>query len=226
MIGGCGTMIDVIIPARNEADTIGGVIDAFSPVPYIGSILIGIDPETRDDTELACSERECFWRRTPEPGKGQVIAHMLDYVESEHLVLCDADLTGLTPLHVQQYACECNRQTVGVADYPELSPVPWPVPMHVWAQMSGQRCLPTEIVRSVPLHGYTVEAFLNRAVDQAGLETVYRTLGGVKGKIRKNGIRMAELRRDREWIAEHWDESGNGDPATDWIDTMKRWLRS
>src|SRR5215471_15275855 len=163
-------MIDVIIPARNEADTIGKVIDAFIPVPYIGSILIGIDPETRDDTELACSERECFWRRAPEPGKGQVIASMLDYVESEYLVLCDADLTGLTPLHVQTFACECHRQTVGVPDFPDLSPVPWPVRMDIFAQMSGQRCLPTEIVQSIPLHGYTVEAFLNRAVEKAGLE--------------------------------------------------------
>lgn len=198
-------LIDVVIPARNEADTIGPIIAAFQEVGYARTITVVCDTCTDDyATALAAANMMVNVRIGEYGGKGQAIAEGLNWVETGHVILCDGDLTGLTPDHIHQFACACPWQSVGVPDWPGMSPVPWPVRMDVFAQMSGQRSLPTEIVRSVPLHGYTVEAFLNRAVAQAGLETKYVRLEGVTGKVRNNGIRMAELRRDREWLAKNW----------------------
>jgi len=200
--------VDVIIPARNEEDTIGPVIEAFRAVEYVGNIIVVSNGNTPFPTADVAAGFGAFTRQDASiNGKGEAIALGLEWVKTQNVVLCDGDLTGLTPTHVRQFTCvHCPKMTIGVPDWPGVSPVPWAVRMDIFAQMSGQRCLPTSLLRSVPLFGYTVEAFLNRAADIEGLPVTYIHLEGVKGKIRQNKLRMEELRRDREWMKTHWKE--------------------
>jgi glycosyltransferase involved in cell wall biosynthesis len=205
MVGKERPVIDVIIPARNEADTIGPIVEAFRKTETIGDIFVianGSHSEATADVASAFGATVSVYNQSE--GKGQAIATGLQMVATPNVILCDGDLRGFTSDHVRQFAHGARMQIVGVPDWPGLSPVPWPVRMDVFAQMAGQRCLPADVVRSVPLYGYTVEAFLNRAAEQAGLLTAYVRLEGVIGKIRNNQVRMDELRRDREWLAKNW----------------------
>lgn len=203
MNGGREMTIDVIIPARNEADTIGGVIDAFYAVKDIGRIIVAVNPPTDIDTALRAELAGAVVVRAKE-GKGEAIHQALELVTTRSICLCDGDLTGLTPAHVRQFALDRSQLTIGVPDRPLRSPVPWHVSKRVHAMMSGQRCLPADIVRAVPLHRYTVEAFLNREAERQGLPVHLKRLRGVTGKIRNNEVRMAELREDREWLRKNW----------------------
>ncbi len=138
-------------------------------------------------------------------GKGQTLKVGLDYVETKRVMFCDADLRGPIGGYVTDLAAPgYSGLVIGVPDFPVLSPVPWRVPRTVFAKVSGQRSLPIEVARSVELHGYTVEVMLNRAIELAGLSTRVVQMKGVKGKIRNNGRRMAELRRDQQWLRENW----------------------
>ncbi len=198
-------MIDVIIPARNEADTIGPIVAAFAKADYINQVIVVANGPNPVPTGMAATWEGAVVRTDNTiNGKGEAIELGLQWVETENVILCDGDLKGLTPDHIRQFAHEEPQQVIGVPDWPGRSPVPWRVRMDAFAQMSGQRCLPAKIVRSIPLHGYTVEVLLNRAAERAEITTIYKPLKGVTGKVRDNRVRMAELRRDWEWLAKNW----------------------
>lgn len=201
-------MIDVVIPCRNEADTVPAVVQAFLAVDYIGTVHVAVDADTTDDTVTLLMKHprppRLHVHNTGVRGKGENIGTVIDCVDTATVIFCDGDLTGLTPDHIRGFTCPCPWMTIGVIDYPQLSPVPWVVPMDTWAMMSGERCLPTDLARRIPWHGYTVEAFLNREADRTGVEIHFKRLAGVSGKARNNAVRMTELRRDREWLAKNW----------------------
>lgn len=208
-------MIDVVIPARNEADTIKNVCLAFRQCPWIGRIIVVVDDATNDNTIMEVYGYSTHTTLGPKGGnnKGLNCQWGLKLVKTSHVCFCDADLTGLTADHVDkltgpaEWASHYNLiapMTIGVPDFPDRSPVPWPVRMDVFALMSGQRCLPTSLARSVDLHGYCMEDQLNREAKRQGIPLSFVRLEGVRGKVRENSRRMAELRRDREWLAKNW----------------------
>ncbi len=197
--------IDVVIPSRNEADTITGVVSAFTLNPWIGNIIVVCNQCDDGTQEAATRAGALVLEQNAVAGKGQTLKVGLDYVETKRVMFCDADLQGPVADYVTDLAGPGYKgMVIGVTDFPVLSPVPWRVPRSVFAKVAGQRSLPTEIARSVELHGYTVEVMLNRAVEQAGLPYQFMQMKGVKGKVRNNGRRMAELRRDQQWLRENW----------------------
>jgi glycosyltransferase involved in cell wall biosynthesis len=199
--------VDVIIPARNEADTIGGVVRAFTLSPSIGNIIV-VCNQCDDETPQAARENGAHvLEQNKETGKGQTLKVGLDYVETERVMFCDADLRGPIAEYITAIASPYpgkDGMIIGVTDYPILSPVPWRVPRDIFAQVSGQRSLPTRVARSVELHGYAVEVMINKAIMNEGLPIEYVYMRGVKGKVRQNSRRMAELRRDQKWLRENW----------------------
>jgi glycosyltransferase involved in cell wall biosynthesis len=199
--------VDVVIPARNEAGTIGGVVMAFTLSPAIGNIIVVCNQCDDGTQDKAMEAGALVLEQNKETGKGQTLRVGLDYVETPRVMFCDADLSGPVAEYVTAIAAPepgRNGMIIGVTDYPVLSPVPWRVPKEIFALVSGQRSLPTVIAREVELHGYCVEAMINRVVQEKGLPIEYVYMRGVKGKVRNNSLRMAELRRDRKWLKENW----------------------
>lgn len=207
-VAGVCQVIDVIIPARDEADTIGEVVRAFRRVDYIGTVIVVSNGPHPYLTALAAANEGAFTRQDDSlGGKGQAVRLGLEWVETEYVCLCDADLTGLRSEHVRSLTYgHPDHMTVGVPDRSVRNPVPWPVSDEVWAANSGERCLPTSLARGLDLHGYCMETQINHAAKKAGIPVRYVRLEGVTGKIRNNAVRMAELRRDRDWLHKNWKE--------------------
>lgn len=91
-------MIDVIIPARNEAETIAPIVRAFQSVNEVGLIIVAVD-STTDDTIPILKDMNVAYIEGEWNGKGQAVKAALEHIESMRTVLCDADLTGFTFEH-------------------------------------------------------------------------------------------------------------------------------
>lgn len=196
-----GELTDVVIPCRDDWDTIGRIIIAFQRHSKIGNIIVAGNGPRQDSWDCLFPAQVLALDLGDVGGKGQAVKRGLDYVETQRVIFCDADLTGLTSHHIDFLARPYYGQLLGIPDRPERMPVPWPVPHQAWAWMTGMRTVPTWIARSLELHGYAMEAQINQAIAQAGLPTLWERMRGVTGKIRQNERRMAELRRDRKWWA-------------------------
>lgn len=203
-------MIDVVIPARNEARTIGDVMDTFLWHPDIGRVLVVVDPDTTDNTEEVAMRVMSFSSRRHgsmvlrghEPGKGQCAKVGLSQVRTERVIFCDADITGLTPTHVTLLSAITGhrQQTVLVPNTNDQLPVH---AVASWQWVSGERSLPTVVARSVPLHGYLMEEQLNRACKAAGITTSFAYAMDLYSRFNMTPKRLEEMERDRQWGIEN-----------------------
>lgn len=196
---------DVIIPVRRELDTIEGVVNAFWRHSKIGEIFIVVNGEdhiaTMDYRAALSRYDEDIWLLwSPTEGKGQAVRHALRQVTTREVIFCDGDLRGLQRKHVDILLRPYRGIVVGYPEMPERMPVPWPVPDQAWQLVSGERRVNTEWARQIDLHGYAMEAQMNEQARRDRIPIRFMKLTGVTGKIRENKVRMAELRRDREWL--------------------------
>jgi len=204
--------IDVVIPARNEQGTISDILTVLSGHPAIGSIIVGIDADSIDNTETLLIQKWChlpnLFLTFGEKGKGQVVKKCLNLVMSPSVMFCDADITGLTYDHVSELLADtvidddANHagMTIGVPDFPPNYPRQR---MWAWPWVSGQRVVPTALVRPLNLHGYLMEVQINTAVKHASLPLHFVWLEGVKSKYQMSELRVNEMQRDAQWGREH-----------------------
>jgi glycosyltransferase involved in cell wall biosynthesis len=198
--------IDVVIPARNEAQTIGPIVAEFVNHPAINYVIVTADADTTDDTENVAfaamdNDIEKGWVIANQTrGKGQGVAAALRMVQTEYVIFCDADITGLTYDHISLLICDAvigkKSITIGVPDIPNNYPAEriW-----AWKWVSGQRCVPTALVRPLQLHGYLMETQINRAAKWARLPITFEWLRGITSKYQMTELRIQEMERDREW---------------------------
>lgn len=203
--------IDVIIPARDEEHTIKKVIRPFLGTPGIGSVWVAVDADTTDGTAYRSAICGANVIITTARGKGQVIRYALERVTTDQVILCDADLTGLTSTHVEDLMGTDHR--IGVPDLPlhdifesdavRERPEWFNGIIHTWGWVSGQRCVPTAILRTLDLHGYLTEVQINAATDKAGIPTKLVPLQGLRSPFLMSPRRILEMERDRKWGIEH-----------------------
>jgi glycosyltransferase involved in cell wall biosynthesis len=204
--------IDVVIPARNEEKTIGAIVEVFKVHPCVRGVIVSVDSDTTDDTNIAASWAGAELedpRLHSNCGKGQVVFAALHRVTADHVLFCDADYTGLTYDHVSQMCAmitEVPRGLIlGVPDYP-AGPDKWHpdrhIPGHVfksWHWCTGFRGMPTDFVRDIPMHGYLMETQINQAARAHSMPVVYERLFGLKSEYNITPQRKAEMERDRAY---------------------------
>ena len=83
--------ITVILPAYNEADSIGGVIDGIRR--YSNARIIIGDNNCSDDTASIATRRNCDVVRVAQQGKGATIRKLIGEVDTEYVIMSDADGT-------------------------------------------------------------------------------------------------------------------------------------
>lgn len=92
--------IAVIIPAYNEESRIGCVIDVVKQMDIIDEIIV-VDDGSFDNTyKIAFNKGVTAIKLSENKGKGAAILEGVHNTNAEIIVLLDADLVGLTPLHV------------------------------------------------------------------------------------------------------------------------------
>lgn len=91
--------VAVIIPAFNEADTVAGVIaTALTLTPQV---VVASDGSQDGTVEVARQAGAHVIDLQPNGGKGPALWAALNATDTEFVIMLDADLTGLTPQHLQ-----------------------------------------------------------------------------------------------------------------------------
>jgi len=200
--------VDVVIPARNEAGSIGRILSVFKLHPGIGTVIVTVDADTTDDTAQVA--RECLddtdmvLDMHKYRGKGQCVTYGLRHVSTEYVVFCDADITGLDVDHISLLIHNATigeyGMTIGVPEVAANLPTEriW-----AWRWVSGQRCVPTILVRRLKLHGYLMETQLNHAARFAEMPVTFAWLRGLHSAYNMTDRRIQEMERDAAYGKAH-----------------------
>lgn len=153
-----------IVPAYNEARTVGGVVDAARQATRIDEVVV-VDNASTDDTAAVAAAAGARVVHCPVPGKGQAMAAGVAATDAEVIVFLDADLVSLLPSHVDRLAGAVLEDRAAMAcGLFDRGPILNPVFLHVLPILTGQRALGREVFEGLhhkDQRGYKIEAALN-----------------------------------------------------------------
>lgn len=171
-------MTAVVIPAHNEAANIGAVLAAAIGA-NVGPVIVVAD-SCDDDTAYLSMGVASSVVVIDAGDKGSAMAAGLSRVTDDATLFVDADVRGLKPEHVEALAIAppAGGMVVGLRDGAPATGLP---------PISGERRLPTEFARSIPLagSGYRAELLIDAAVARAGLPHRHYELVGVTNPSRE-----------------------------------------
>lgn len=161
-----------IVPARNEAPSIGDVVRVARQSPLVDEVIV-VDGASTDATGRCAATAGARVLLTTGAGKGQAMRAGLQATDADVIVFLDGDLIGLTTHHVDRLVRTVRSGSAvmacGLFDRGPLANV---AALHVGPILTGERSLRRELIESLApdeLAGYRVEAALNcRAGDVGG----------------------------------------------------------
>jgi glycosyltransferase involved in cell wall biosynthesis len=163
--------IGVVIPAYNEAATVGDVVDVARRVRAVDDLVV-VDDGSGDGTAQVAAAHGARVVAAAHRGKGETLLAGARATDTDILVLLDADLTGLRPDHVDRLARtvvdEDATMALGLFDRG-----PWLNWVFLWLlpRLTGERALRRELLLSLDpadARGYRIEAALNSCVAERG----------------------------------------------------------
>lgn len=163
-------MTDVVIPANDEAATIGPIIDACHGAG-VGSVIVVVNGADNGTSQAATAAGAIVtWE--PKADKGNAMLAGLAWVASDEVLFCDADLVGLTAAHVTGMVTlpPHNGQLAGLVDTPATGLTRFLPPI------TGERRLPTAVARRLPLAGSGYEAELRIDAALGRMRVPHRTV--------------------------------------------------
>ena len=93
-------VVSVVVPARNEAGTVGAIVAALvSAAPRIAEVVVVDDGSTDATAAIAEAAGARVVEATDGPGKGQAMRQGLLEAKGDLIVFCDADLEGFDPTY-------------------------------------------------------------------------------------------------------------------------------
>jgi glycosyltransferase involved in cell wall biosynthesis len=173
--------IDFVVPAHNEAASVGAVVRAIRGSACCRAVIVVADAchdATAAEAQAAGAELVV---EVAAHDKGTAMARGLDFVRTPSVGFVDADLEGLQPEHLDALASFPGEMAVGCGPGArELIASTTPLP-----PIGGQRVLPTAVARAADLSGsgYEAEMKLNLAARQMGVRTVEVPLPGLRHPI-------------------------------------------
>jgi glycosyltransferase involved in cell wall biosynthesis len=132
-----------IVPAHNEAPTVGAVARAIV-VAELGPVLVIAD-RCQDHTAAEALRAGAAVLLADAGDKGTALALGLKHTNSERVGFIDADLLGLAPAHLHQLAALPDAMVVGLRDTTRR--------VAGFPPIGGERVLPRVIARGVGLAG-------------------------------------------------------------------------
>lgn len=139
--------VGVVIPAYNEAENLPPVLNAVCAAEWLEEIVIVDDGSTDATFEVARYKAERDHRLVviglPEnQGKAAAMLTGVRALHTDLVIFLDADLVGLTPLHLQQLQSlqKSGSHEMTVAVF-QIGRTLTNVPQRIVPHLSGQRCL-------------------------------------------------------------------------------------
>jgi glycosyltransferase involved in cell wall biosynthesis len=184
--------MDVVVPAYHEAATIADVVAVLRRAPAVDRVLVVSDGSRDATADRARAAGAEVLELHPNRGKGQAMRIALDYVRTDPVMYCDADLVDFRPDHVALLADHAHLgydMVCGLREYGLLgNPLQAIGPL-----ITGERIVRRWILDAVPEDcwaGYAIETAMNYACSAGGGRTVLVPLRGlrIRGKVQKGGF--------------------------------------
>lgn len=186
-------LVDVVVPAHNEAPYIGAVLEAILGARGVGQVLVVSDASS-DATAARAQAAGASVVAIAAGDKGTAMAAGLEAVTTDAVLFIDADLKGLRPQHVTALATlpPHNGQLVGLRGSTPLG-IRVPRCFGLLPSISGERRVPVSLARTVGLAGagWEAETRLNVAVAELGLPWRHIVLKGVSNRSKTFGDPLA-----------------------------------
>lgn len=156
--------VAVVIPARNEAPTVGNVVEVALQAGQVDQVIV-VDNNSQDDTAVVAKRHGASVVTCRDDGKGQTMSAGVAATEAAIIVFLDADLIGLWPSHVNRLIDTVVEGGAAMAcGLFDRGPFLNPAFLHALPILTGQRALRREIFEALDprdIKGYKVEAALN-----------------------------------------------------------------
>ncbi|MDN5363114.1 MAG: hypothetical protein PWQ91_175 [Eubacteriales bacterium] len=204
--------VAAIIPAYNEEQTIGSVVEVVRRVPEVNEVIVVSDGST-DATARNAAQAGARVIELPENvGKGGALTAGIAATDAEVLLFLDADLVGLREDHIYSLinpVLQGEAQAViGILDRGRLAT---DLAQKFAPRLSGQRCLRRELLdglHHLEMTRFGAEVALNRHLQAQGVEEKTVVLEGLTHvmKEEKRGlVRGMASRMKMYWeIARVW----------------------
>jgi len=172
--------VAAVIPAYNEETTIGEVVSTLRQVDWIDEIIVVSDGSSDQTSDVARAAGARVIEHQENQGKAAAMKTGFDATPAPVILFMDADLIGLTPLHVQSLITPVLRgeadMTVGVFDDGRLST---DLAQLLAPYLSGQRAVRREIVEEMFAHEpgtdvirFGIEVALTRHINNHGYRVI------------------------------------------------------
>lgn len=171
-----------VIPAHNEAETVGEVIGAARAAETVQDVIV-VDDGSSDETAAIAASCGARVVRVEQGGKGGAMRAGVAASDADIIVFLDGDLTGLLPRHVDRLVSAVRSRRAGMAlGLFDRGPVSNLVFLHLLPQLTGERALRRELFASLDpedVHGYRVEAALNSRAAELDVPVTAFVLDGM-----------------------------------------------
>lgn len=196
-----------LIPAHNEAARIGQVLAAVRGHSALAEVIVIDDGSTDGTADLAERAGVRVLRLSPNRGKTAALAEGLALVRTSHVLLLDADLSGLCAADITRLIAPVAEGRAKVTlSLRGNAPLVWR--MLGVDYITGERVLPMSLIQTrlhhlISLPRFGLEVFLNERIREAGLTVAVVSWPKVASptKAHKRGL-WAGLRQDLGMMAD------------------------
>jgi glycosyltransferase involved in cell wall biosynthesis len=200
--------VDCIIPARDEAQTVGSVVQVARGCSYVRNVIVVDDGSVDATASVAAAAGATVVRREGSSGsKAQAMAAGVDAAaDADAVLFADGDLVGITSEHLDDICRPVVEgraaMSFGTFDYGNF----WNPIVLRFPPTSGERIVPRWVFEAIPPEkrvGYTIEIMINEVITEARLPIVARVMTGVGHRTKRQKFGVVEGYR-RTWRM-FWD---------------------
>jgi len=195
------SVIDAVVPARDEEATVATVVAALAGCRFVREVIVVDDGSADATAARAAAAGAKVVRRHGDGGAGSKALAMECGVaasDADAILFADADLLGVTSSHFDDicrpYLGGRATMSLGLFDYGR-----WNWLVLRFPPTTGERLVPRWVFDAVPAAkrtGYLIEIMLNEVVTEARMATCARVMNGVTHRTKRQKFGRREgLRR-------------------------------